>query len=157
MMAKRSPPMPTFIGSTRLSTAAVATAASMALPPFFRISSPACAASGWLVATMPLRPMTSERLCGSQPSDRSPSTALHHAGLGSELHNRTGDCGAAVMQTIAAIAHRTKTTENSLGIFPLLDWSDIIRREGRTMDELKNDNKAGFQNSALRRRDLIKL
>src|SRR5262249_55457728 len=29
--------------------------------------------------------------------------------------------------------------------------------EGRTMDDLKNDSKAGFQNSPLRRRDLIKL
>src|SRR5215467_13139874 len=30
-------------------------------------------------------------------------------------------------------------------------------QEGRTMDDLKNDNKTRFQNSALRRRDLIKL
>ena len=43
---------------------------------------PACAASGWLVVTMPLRAITSERRCGSQPCDRSPETALHHEGAG---------------------------------------------------------------------------
>src|SRR5437762_8481058 len=102
MMAKRSPPMPTFIGSTRLSTADAVTAASIALPPFFRISMPACAASGWLVAIMPLRPMTSERDWASQPSERSPSTALHQDGRGSEPHDLIGDCAAAPATTRVA-------------------------------------------------------
>ena len=45
--------MPVEVGSTTLSMAAVAIAASAALPPSRRICSPASAASGWLVATMP--------------------------------------------------------------------------------------------------------
>ena len=86
-MTKRSPPGPTIIGSTSVSMAAVATAASMALPPFLRMSSPACAASGWLVATTPLRAITSDRRCDSQPCDRSPGTPLHQAGLGDALQD----------------------------------------------------------------------
>ena len=38
--------MPVDIGSTTFKTAAAVIAASTALPPFFRISSPALAASG---------------------------------------------------------------------------------------------------------------
>ena len=41
-----------------------------------RISSPASAASGSLVATMPWRARTSERPCASQPWARDPGTAL---------------------------------------------------------------------------------
>src|SRR6185369_8499337 len=107
MIANRSPPTPTFMGSIRLRTAAVATAASMALPPFFRMSNPAWAASGWLVVTMPLRAMTSERPCGSHPSARSPSTALHQAGFAVALHDWTGDC-AIVSDELAMIATNTR-------------------------------------------------
>src|SRR5512132_1159185 len=96
MIANRSPAGPTFIGSTRLSMAEVATAASIALPPFFRISSPTWAASGWLVATMPFLAITSDRCCDVQPSDRSPGTAAHHAGAGLASHDwigeAAGDC-----------------------------------------------------------------
>ena len=53
MSEKRSPPTPVDIGSTTLRAAAVATAASTALPPAIIIRSPAIAASGWLVATIP--------------------------------------------------------------------------------------------------------
>ena len=74
-MTNTSPPIPALPGSTTFSAAAVATAASKALPPFSRICSPACAAIGWLVATMPLRASTSDRVCGSQPLARSPRTA----------------------------------------------------------------------------------
>ena len=57
--------MPFMCGSTRPSIAFTATAASMALPPAFRMSRPTCAASGWLAATMPCGATTSERLpCG---------------------------------------------------------------------------------------------
>jgi hypothetical protein len=45
--------MPIELGSTTPSTAAVAIAASMALPPLIRICTPARVASGWLDATMP--------------------------------------------------------------------------------------------------------
>lgn len=91
MIAKRSPAGPTFIGSIRVNAAAVATAASMALPPFLSTSRPACAASGWLVVTMPLRAITSERCCATHPCERSPGTALQNAGFGVELHDCTGD------------------------------------------------------------------
>src|SRR5215467_5830146 len=90
MIANRSPPAPVFIGSTRLSMAAVATAASMALPPFIMICRPACAASGWLVVTMPCVAMISARLCAAQPSARSPRTAAQAAARGSLLQTDIG-------------------------------------------------------------------
>ncbi len=45
--------MPIELGSTTPSTAAVAIAASTALPPFMRTCTPANVASGWLDATIP--------------------------------------------------------------------------------------------------------
>src|SRR5436190_7273479 len=60
-MAYRSPPMPHDVGSISPRAALVAMAASMALPPFLRTSRPTCAASGWLVATIPCGAMTTER------------------------------------------------------------------------------------------------
>ena len=81
--AKRSPAMPVSFCEVTSSTAAAATAASMALPPCRRISKPACAASGSLVATMPWRAITSERPCPSQPWPREPGAAtIFAAGLG---------------------------------------------------------------------------
>ena len=59
---KASLPIPMDDGSTTPSTAAVAIAASMALPPFMRISTPANVASGWLEATMPFLART-ENCC----------------------------------------------------------------------------------------------
>ena len=59
--AKRSPPTPVDIGSTTFKVAAVATAASTALPPAMRIRRPAMAANGWLVATMPCVACTVDR------------------------------------------------------------------------------------------------
>ena len=53
--AKQSPPIPVPVGSVTASAAAVAIAASAAFPPLRKISSPASAARGWLVETMPLR------------------------------------------------------------------------------------------------------
>src|ERR1700722_12094570 len=103
MTAKRSPARPVFIGSTTLSTAAVATAASMALPPFIRIWRPACAASGWLVATMPCWAITSARPWAAQPSALSPLTASQAGGLGSALQT---DSSGIVWATAAG--HRAK-------------------------------------------------
>ena len=119
MIANRSPAGPTFIGSTTLSTAAVATAASIALPPFFRMSSPACAASGWLVATIPLRAITSERRCRGQPSDRSPDTALHHAGAGAALQDCTGDWAPTTAAALARTA-MTRSARNRSSCFTKL-------------------------------------
>src|SRR5690606_12004844 len=54
-----SPPRPEALGSTTPMASAVATAASTALPPCKRISTPAKDASGSADATMPWRPTTS--------------------------------------------------------------------------------------------------
>ena len=45
--------MPLAVGSHTVIAAAVAIAASIALPPCFKISRPMVAASGWVVATTP--------------------------------------------------------------------------------------------------------
>ncbi len=45
--------MPFEVGSSTVRAMAVATAASQALPPCWIMLRPACAASGWLVATTP--------------------------------------------------------------------------------------------------------
>ena len=52
-IANASPPMPFEVGSTTVNAAAVAIAASIALPPERKICNPACAASGCDVATIP--------------------------------------------------------------------------------------------------------
>src|SRR5215813_1050091 len=95
MTANMSAATPVLLGSTRLSIAAVATAASMALPPSRMICRPACAASGWLVVTMPWGAITSARLCAAQPSARSPRTAAQAATLGaaSQVDSCGPDCG----------------------------------------------------------------
>ena len=51
LSAKASLPMPLAVGSTTVSVAAAQTAASAAVPPSTSTCSPACAASGWPVAT----------------------------------------------------------------------------------------------------------
>ena len=57
-IAKQSPPTPLLAGSTTVSAAATASAASTALPPSCRTCSPACVASGCDEATMPRCPYT---------------------------------------------------------------------------------------------------
>ena len=79
-MANRSAPSPVLFGSTTASAAAPATAASAAVPPCCSIFSPAWAASGWLVATMPWRARTSERDRSDHwRSPRSPRAAVMSA------------------------------------------------------------------------------
>jgi len=56
--------VPVEPGSVTPSAAAIATAASAALPPACRMRKPASAASCWLQATMPRVPYTGERLAG---------------------------------------------------------------------------------------------
>src|SRR5262245_49102769 len=104
--------MPVSFCDVTSSTAPVATAASMALPPRRRISSPASAASGSLVATMPWRASTSDRPCDSQPCARDPGTALIvEPGCGTSADgtpNGCGDCAVIVASatsiTTAAVA-----------------------------------------------------
>ena len=66
-----SPPMPQPVGSPTHSTALAAIAASVALPPCFRIDTATCVATGWLVAAMPFLPKTSERVAKKFPVGRS--------------------------------------------------------------------------------------
>jgi len=73
IMAKQSPPRPQEVGSTKPRTALVATAASMAEPPFFRISMAVWVARGWAVPAAPLRPMAAEREAKLAPAMRSPA------------------------------------------------------------------------------------
>src|SRR5579885_635513 len=62
-MANRSPPMPLLIGSTTPRVALAAMAASTAEPPRASTCAPACEASVWLVAAIPIGVMTMERAC----------------------------------------------------------------------------------------------
>ena len=66
-IAKRSPPTPEPVGSTRPNMALAAMAASMALPPCFKMSNATWVASGWLVATIPFCAITSDRLAKGFP------------------------------------------------------------------------------------------
>ncbi len=129
MMANMSPASPTFIGSTRFSTAAVATAASTALPPFLRISSPASAARGWLVVTMPLRAITSERPWANQPSARSPRTALQNAGLpasfGLHVELASSAAGAEVTAKAEAAAKIAKPRESLKRVILFMHVSSV--------------------------------
>jgi hypothetical protein len=61
--------------------------------------------------------MTSERDCGSQPCDRSPGTALHHGGIGVELHDFTGDCPVGPIASAALqlpLSANAVTTRNEI-------------------------------------------
>jgi len=58
----QSPPSPFIIGSVTLTMAAIAIAASAALPPALRMSLPTAAASGWLEQAMPVLAKTGARL-----------------------------------------------------------------------------------------------
>src|SRR5260370_35396809 len=99
MITNKSPAMPTFGGKVTLSVAAAATAASIAFPPCIRIRAPAIAAKGWTVVTIPFRAITSDRVCGTHPSARSPRTALHQGGVGASAHILTGGhCATAYLQ-----------------------------------------------------------
>jgi len=63
--------MPAPVGSINPSAAFTAIAASTAEPPRLSTSMPTWAASGWLVATMPWVPTTSERVANIRPVTRS--------------------------------------------------------------------------------------
>src|SRR5277367_1449518 len=65
--------MPQLVGSTKPRTALVATAASIAEPPFLRISIAVWVARGWAVPAAPLSPMAAEREAKLAPAMRSPA------------------------------------------------------------------------------------
>ena len=66
--------MPVIDGSTTPRTAAAVTAASIAFPPSCSTRRPAADASGWLVAIMPFRAMTTERVECRLAAGRSPGS-----------------------------------------------------------------------------------
>src|SRR4030042_1431722 len=90
-MANKSPPGPQLIGSIRLSMALAQIAASIALPPVFRISTPAILARGWLEQTTPFWQTTVERfwfLCRSTSVSRkilSPDSRVPRCPAGEKL------------------------------------------------------------------------
>src|SRR5438093_800125 len=132
MNASRSPAGPTIIGSARLSTAVVATAASIAFPPCVRIRNPACAARGWLVTTMPLRAITSDRLCCSQPSARSPRSPLQNGGLTSALQvaAAASHCAEALTATTNRRTNAKAPRANATSVLALLRRL-LVRRQWR--------------------------
>src|SRR5277367_7016074 len=65
--------MPQLVGSTKPRTALVATAASIAEPPFLRISIAVRVARGCAVPAAPLQPMAAEREAKLAPAMRSPA------------------------------------------------------------------------------------
>src|SRR5260370_24390631 len=67
--------MPELVGSTKPRTALVATAASMAEPPFLRISIAVRVARGCAVPAAPEQPMAAERLAKLAPAMRAPAWA----------------------------------------------------------------------------------
>src|SRR5438132_8504365 len=130
MMAKRSPAIPTFIGSTTLSTAAAATAASMALPPPMRMRNPACAARGWLVVTIPCCAMTSALLWSFQPSDLSPRAALQAGALGSVLQTESGgsawaDARAENKETERSPSEQSLSMRTTMGRPPVILFREL--------------------------------
>ena len=78
--------MPVMCGSVTLSTAAIAIAASHALPPRRSTSTPVCDASGWLVATMPWLARTTDRPAGTPPNQ---SCRANAAAFDTSIHDRS--------------------------------------------------------------------
>src|SRR5215475_13972776 len=90
----------------------------MALPPCMRMRAPAMAANGCTVDTMPCCVITSERVCGTHPSDRSPRTALHAGALGTSLHICTGGESANAAQEYSS-AHALRMRTPALLTLPM--------------------------------------
>src|ERR1700679_4006089 len=65
--------MPELTGSTKPRVALAAMAASMAEPPFFRVSMATRVARGWAVPAAPERPMAADREEKLAPEGRSPA------------------------------------------------------------------------------------
>ena len=97
--------MPLLCGSTSPITALAAIAASIALPPRSRIWTPACAASGWLAATMPYFVATFDRpatIVGFAGGCRAGTAMASETSIASDSRNlMTRDYVAAVPNSIA--------------------------------------------------------
>src|SRR5215470_17520939 len=148
MTANMSAATPVLLGSTRLSIAAVATAASMALPPSRMICRPACAASGWLVVTMPCGAITSARLCAAQPSARSPRTAAQAAALG--VASQVDSCGPDCGQEDEAPANKAVAAANEYVriLKPIMTSSRLQQMLDRLFVGANCGVRRGYLNSA---------
>src|SRR5215472_17166609 len=96
--------MPRELGSTTPSTAAVATAASMALPPASRILTPASVASGWLEATIPFLAKLLNLAGMEVPHDQ--SGVLEY-----------GSIGVSDLNSIPPLLHHSSTPPGKLSRF----------------------------------------
>src|SRR5579863_6144830 len=105
----------------------------MALPPCIRIRAPAIAANGCTAETMPCCAITSERVCGTHPSERSPRTAAQDGADGDSLHIWTGGESASADQEFSSVhAHKMCTlAPNTLRMMPSPGHSDQWLRSGR--------------------------
>src|ERR1700722_5688554 len=65
--------MPELVGSRKPRQALAAIAASIAVPPRFRVSIAVKVAMGWAVPAAPEHPMAAERLAKLAPETRSPA------------------------------------------------------------------------------------
>src|ERR1700733_3596375 len=75
--------MPELVGSRKPRHALAATAASIAEPPFFRVSMAVSVASGCAVPAAPERPIAAERLAKLAPEGRSPACTSGRMNLSS--------------------------------------------------------------------------
>src|SRR5260221_366940 len=129
MRTSINPPPPIFPaeGSTTANANAVATAASTALPPFWRISSPAREANSSSVATMPCAPRTASFGHDFSTSARGLySAALCASAMGREMTDKKG-----------RIAANKKTARRLIG-------SQVRLIFGKEFDGVWAGNDAGF-------------
>ena len=97
--------MPVMFGSVTLSAAAIAIAASTALPPRLSTSRPICDASGWLDATIPFVERTTER-----PARNPENQSVAGLGTFAPFGGAAASVGAWRQASPATIATRTATT-----------------------------------------------
>src|SRR5512140_503597 len=93
MTMQHTPPTPLMKGSTTPVAKPAATAASTALPPAFKISTPAAVASGCMAATMPRSP-TASRLLTNQAVSCTTIPAPPYAKLLGHCTPVAGRCAA---------------------------------------------------------------
>src|SRR5437762_4856908 len=90
----------------------------MGLPACMGVHGPVIAASGGTVEATPCCTISSDRICGTQPSDRSPLTAAQAGADGDSLHIRTGgeSANATFVPGITAAAPNTANMKGVLAI-----------------------------------------
>src|SRR5258707_6396865 len=101
--------MPELVGSTNPRTALAAIAASMAEPPFLRISMAVWVARGCAVPAAPLQPMAAERLAKLAPAMRSPAWTAGRANFSAPVGWKFGSSlGSAAVVWARAVGWPTQ-------------------------------------------------